>query len=294
LRQLPKLQVKSDEDLLPTLFGRGYDGGYAVRRSNFGLSFLGHAVALALILTTSTWIARHRIAQSARLANGVPLISEYVPFTHTSQAAHGGGGGGDHDKLLASEGRLPKAALNQITPPEVVVRSGPPKLAAEPTLVMPPELNLATNQLPNLGDPRANVVGPASNGTGFAGGIGSGVGGGIGSGKGPGVGPGIGGGIGGGVLRAGFGGVTAPRLIYKPDPEYSTEARQAKYQGTVVVSIIVGPDGRAHDVRVRNALGMGLDEKAVEAVRQWRFEPALKDGRPVAVWVDVEVNFHLY
>ena len=90
------------------------------------------------------------------------------------------------------------------------------------------------------------------------------------------------------------GGVSAPRAIFRPDPEYSTEARQAKYQGTVVVSVIIGVDGKSHEVHVSHSLGMGLDEKAVEAVRQWRFEPAMKDGKPVAVAVDVEVNFHLY
>jgi periplasmic protein TonB len=83
-------------------------------------------------------------------------------------------------------------------------------------------------------------------------------------------------------------------VIYKPDPEYSPEARQAKYQGTVILRLIVHPRGTPRDVHVAHALGMGLDENAVEAVRQWRFEPALKDGRPVAVLVDVEVNFRLF
>lgn len=90
------------------------------------------------------------------------------------------------------------------------------------------------------------------------------------------------------------GGVTAPRVIYDPDPEYSEEARQSKYQGTVVLWIVIDADGRARDVRVQRSLGMGLDEKAVEAVRKWRFQPALKDGHPVAVQVNVEVNFRLY
>jgi TonB family protein len=113
------------------------------------------------------------------------------------------------------------------------------------------------------------------------------------SGRGPGVGPGWGGGIGGGTYRVG-GGVTAPRIIYAPDPEFSEEARKAKFQGTVVLWAIVGPDGRTHDIRVYRSLGMGLDEKAIEAIRQWRFEPGRKDGIPVAVQVKVEVNFRLY
>jgi protein TonB len=98
---------------------------------------------------------------------------------------------------------------------------------------------------------------------------------------------------GGGLFRVG-GGVSAPRPIYDPDPEYSEEARHAKYQGTVLLSVIVGPDGRPHDIRVQRSLGMGLDEKAIEAVRQWKFEPSMKDGHPVAVQVNVEVSFRLY
>jgi TonB family protein len=107
------------------------------------------------------------------------------------------------------------------------------------------------------------------------------------------VGPGRGGGIGGGVFRVG-GGVSAPRAIATPDPEYSEEARKAKYQGTCVLWLIVGPDGRPRDIRVARQLGMGLDQKAIEAVKQWKFEPAMKDGKPVAVQINVEVNFRLY
>lgn len=135
--------------------------------------------------------------------------------------------------------------------------------------------------------------GPPSNGTGSGGGIGSGSGGGVGSGQGPGVGPGRGGGIGGGVFRVG-GGVSAPRPIFTPEPEYSEEARKAKYQGTCVLWLIVDRDGKTRDIRVGRALGLGLDEKAIEAVKQWKFEPAIKDGKPVSVQVNVEVSFRLY
>jgi TonB family protein len=99
--------------------------------------------------------------------------------------------------------------------------------------------------------------------------------------------------MGGGVYRVG-GGVSAPRVIYAPDPEFSEEARKAKYQGTVVLWLVVGSDGHTQKIRVQRTLGMGLDEKAVEAIRRWRFEPARKDGIPVAVQINVEVNFRLY
>jgi TonB family protein len=83
-------------------------------------------------------------------------------------------------------------------------------------------------------------------------------------------------------------------VLYDPEPEYSDEARQQKYQGVVVLSVVVGEDGRARDVRVARSLGLGLDEKAQEAVRQWRFEPGRMNGQAVSVLVDIEVNFRLY
>ena len=96
----------------------------------------------------------------------------------------------------------------------------------------------------------------------------------------------------GGVFRIG-GGVSAPRAVYAPDPEYSDEARKEKIEGVCVLYVVVGPDGLPRDIQVQRVLGHGLDEKAIEAVRQWKFEPALKDGKPVAVAVNVEVTFHL-
>jgi len=85
-----------------------------------------------------------------------------------------------------------------------------------------------------------------------------------------------------------------PSCVYCPDPKYSEEARKAKYQGTVVLWVIVGPDGRTRDIRIQRSLGMGLDEKAIGAVRTWKFEPARKNGTPVAVQVSIEITFRLY
>lgn len=96
-----------------------------------------------------------------------------------------------------------------------------------------------------------------------------------------------------GVYRVG-GGVTAPRAVFAPDPEYSEKARAAKYQGTVVLWLVIGCDGNPHGIRLQRSLGMGLDEKAIEAVRQWKFEPARRNGAPVAVQINVEVSFRLY
>ena len=143
-----------------------------------------------------------------------------------------------------------------------------------------------------LGDPLAALAAPPSNGTGSNSGIGTGGGEGVGSGRGPGVGPGWGGGVGGGPYRVG-GGVSAPRIIYQPDPEYSEEARKAKYSGTVVLYIQVDETGHATHMRVVKGIGLGLDEKALEAVNKWRFKPGLKDGKPVTVEAHIEVNFRL-
>ena len=104
--------------------------------------------------------------------------------------------------------------------------------------------------------------------------------------------PGTGGGFGGGAYRVG-GGVTAPSVLVKVEPEYSEEARKAKWQGTVVLSLVVDENGRAQAIKITKALGLGLDQKAIEAVRQWRFKPGMKDGKPVPVIAAVEVNFRL-
>lgn len=95
-----------------------------------------------------------------------------------------------------------------------------------------------------------------------------------------------------GGIRSGAG-VSSPVPTFKPEPKYSKQARKARLQGTVVLSLLVGADGRARNVRVVVKLGMGLDEKAVEAVSKWRFRPAQKDGHPVAVIANVQVNFRL-
>jgi TonB family protein len=161
----------------------------------------------------------------------------------------------------------------------------------EPSIIAPPDVNLPNVNMAQYGDPLAKM-GPPSNGPGSGGGIGSGSGGGVGSGKGGGFGPGEGGGVGGGVYRVG-GGVTAPIVLSKKDPEYSEEARKAKYQGTVLLSIEVSPSGIASNIKVQRSLGLGLDEKAIEAVKQWKFKPGYKDGKPVTVAATIEVNFRL-
>jgi TonB family protein len=277
-----------EQRILPTLFGAGY-GNYPVHLASFAASFLAHAAAMALLAGSTFWLVQHRHAltqpQVAVLLEPSPYVLRPAP-----RKAGGGGGGGDRDKLRESRGVLPRASFKQLTPPAVVVRNKQPKLPVQPTIVAPSMPTVSAGAA--VGGSLATQLIPSS-GTGSDGGIGTGNGGGVGSGVGPGVGPGVGGGIGGGIFRIG-GGVSAPRATYAPDPEYSEQARKAKYQGTVILWAVIGADGRARDIHVARSLGMGLDRKAIEAVRKWRFEPAMKDGQPVAVQINIEVSFRLY
>jgi TonB family protein len=287
--KLPPLRLESKPAKVREIWG-----DYDYRKSGWVGTLLVHggiAVAIAAFYLTGAKVVE---ARRPVVAVAVPTdISDYLPLSSKKHdTIGGGGGGGDRDKLAAPKGKLPKLAMEQYTPPAVIVRTENPKLVVEPTVVIPPQVKVPMVNLPNYGDPMAQV-GPLSNGTGSGGGIGSGSGGGVGSGEGPGVGPGRGGGIGGGVFRVG-GGVSAPRVLYQPDPEYSEQARKAKYEGTCVLGLIVGPDGLPRNIRISRSLGMGLDEKAIEAVRQWKFEPARKNGQPVAVQISVEVDFRLY
>jgi protein TonB len=265
---------------LPTLFGESY-AGYPAQGRNFVASFLIQAAVIAVLVSSGLVLGYH-----PRLKP--PVVSLILPRDYAGEA-RGGGGGGDADKLPAAKGNPPRFSSEQLVPPAVVVRNPDPKLSAEATVVGPPSLIFP--QTP-MGDPLPGVLAP-SNGPGNGGGIGNGADGGVGGGHGPGVGPGEGGGFGDRIYRVG-GSVGAPRAIYDPEPEYSDEARKAKHQGAAVLSVIVDSDGRTRDIRVVRSLGMGLDEKAVEAVRNWRFAPATKDGRPVAVLVHIEVDFRLY
>jgi TonB family protein len=272
-------------------------GHYNNYRSN-GLvgSAVIHIGLLILILAGASF--RHEVAEQVKPHETVTLIAP-SPDSYTlptsKQEVSGGGGGGERAPLPAPKGRLPKLAMKQITPPQIVVRNEKPKLMVEPTVVVPPQLHLADNHMPNLGNPAATPLpsAPPSNGIGSGGGIGAGAGGGVGVGHGPGVGPGSGGGIGGGVFKVG-GGISAPRAISTPDPQYTEEARRAKTQGTCILWLVVDAEGNPRDIRVAHGLGYGLESKAIEAVKQWRFEPALKDGKPVNVQIRVEVAFRLY
>lgn len=287
--QTPEREQKPQA--LPTLFAEG-SGLYEVRKGSFVISFLINGGVIALLVWVASWTASHvpQIKQVVELTVPVDIGAYTMPVAKDTSG--GGGGGGSHDPRPATHGALPKISTQQITPPAAVLPTEQPKLAVEPTVVAPPQLNIP--QTGQLGDPLSKVVSSIpSNGPGLGGGIGSGVGGGVGSGTGPGVGPGHGGGFGGGAYHVG-GGVRPPRPIYKVEPEFSEEARKNKLQGVVVLRVIIDKDGKPQDIRVQRSLGMGLDEKAIDAVKQWRFDPGTKDGQPVPVEVSMEVSFRLY
>lgn len=284
--KLPPLQVTSKPVAVKEIWGLyGRD-----RKSNL-MSLAIHAGVVVLLFTVASSKA---VQQKAREVVGLvaPDLAPYIPqAAPKKQQMGGGGGGGDRSPMPAAKGKLPKPAMRQFTPPMAVVNNPNPKLVMDPTIIAPPDTPLPNVNLPQFGDPLAKI-GPPSNGTGSGGGIGSGSGGGVGPGKGGGYGPGEGGGVGGGVFKVG-GGVSAPQVLYKVDPEYSEEARKAKYSGTVVLQLVVDGTGRARDIRVVRSLGLGLDEKAIEAVNKWKFRPGLRNGQPVAVQATIEVNFRL-
>src|SRR5215475_771700 len=209
--QSPRL---SEPDILPTLFGTGY-GTYKAQPKTYVLSFLLHIAVMASIIAATLLITKDQPIVKKYI--GIIPLSDYILPAAPDQAG-GGGGGGARDKLTATHGAPPKPAKEQFTPPTVVVPQEPPKLTAEPTVIMPPQIKLADA---NLGEALSKIQIPSA-GVGSGAGIGDGSGTGVGAGRGPGVGQGYGGGIGGGAYRVG-GGVSAPRTLFAPDPEYSEE-----------------------------------------------------------------------
>ena len=243
-----------------------------------------HGLMFLLIFWISTHVIRKVIATPPKVA----AISFDVPPPQPPMKIVApkpmGGGGGAHDIAPVTQGRLPKFSPTPIVPP-----SNPPKI--EPKLAIDPAINVQTNlhmtnnNMPNLGMPNAPNVGVNS--------LGNGGGGGLGNGHGNGLGNGTGGNYGGGAYQVG-GDVSAPQLIYQVDPEFSEEARKAKFQGEVLVHLIVDATGRPTQVKVIRPVGMGLDEKAREAVAQYKFRPARKGGQAVPVELNVAVNFQIF
>jgi TonB family protein len=278
--------VVASPDVLPSLLGSP-DAAYS-RRPNFLWSVLLHALALAMLL----FIAR--VTPDLRW-NGMPpdkLVLRDAPFILRCDAVNGcGGGGSGHDDRPSSLGVLPRISQMQLTPPTVHTLNPNPQLPVEASVVSPDVEQPAMKG--QIGDLFEGVAGPASDGNKGGTGIGNSntPDGGIGPSKTSGAGPGP---IEGVYTPSHIGGVKPPQPLYSPDPEYSEEGRKVKAQGAVVLWVVIGADGLVREVRVQRSLGFGLDERAIDAVRRWRFKPATIDERPVAVQINVEVRFRLY
>ena len=228
----------------------------------------------------------------------------------------GGGGGGREEQMEASNGKVPQASL---TIPQVVAPDPHPPVIKNPALPMPATLDADpvlfppdTRQL-NYGDPKSksNI---ASSGPGTGNGIGSGNGGGIGPGNGGGYGPGNGGNTGGGERREGGGGpgggggggpdyskifsgkevTSKARVLEKPEPTYTENARKNQITGTVVLRAVFSSSGSVTNIHAVSGLPDGLTERAIAAAKNIRFVPATKDGHPVSMWMELQYNFNLY
>jgi len=254
------------------------------------VSFIVHAAIVTLVLTMALKVHTAVMLPPDTIVIPVDFKSYTPPMILPVEKPMGGGGGGGAQEVVeASKGHLPTVAKLQITPPQIS-RIERPKLGIEPSeMVRIPD----NNTLPNLGLSHSPQLVLVSQGRGSGSGFGQGSGGGIGSGHGGGVGPGSGGGYGGGLMSVG-GGVAAPQVIHSVEPEFTQEARQANLQGSVSIKLIVDSQGNPQDIRVTRHLGMGLDEKAIDAVRQYKFKPAMYQGHPVSVQIVIEMNFHLH
>jgi periplasmic protein TonB len=267
--KLPPMEVTSEPVDLPSL--RGLYKGNEWKAGLSSIVVNGGIVLVLLILGTN------RTVQQV-VKEKIELIApDLRPLPPKPQISHGGGG--SPNKTPVTKAELPKPAPRQFTAPVKPIEN--PRLVAPASIVAPQDI--PNIQASNFGDPLAGLGIPSA---------GNGIGTGIGPGRGPGVGPGSGGGTGGGAYRIG-GGVSAPTVLVKSEPEYSEEARKAKWQGTVLISLVVDEQGLPKNIKVVRALGLGLDEKAIEAVQKWRFKPGTKDGKPVPVQATIEVNFRL-
>lgn len=262
----------------PSLFSFITPESARTRRETFALSLFAQAAVLAVIIYFTSCVIRN----PPGVVHGPDLSRLPLIFSGLN-----GGGGGTFDHLPASRGVPPPGSLDmQIVPPNVIVLKQPSKLEIDSTVVMAPDIKFPPGQ---IGDPSSDFTKALSNGSGGPSGIGNhGCCGGDGSSSGPYVGNGP-----PGVVPLGKG-MSPPQVIYNPEPTFSEEARKSKTQGRVTLLVVVGKDGLPYDIHVRESLGMGLDEKAIEAVNTWRFHPATLNGQPVATRVEVEVDFHLY
>ena len=236
-----------------------------------------HVAALGLLLAAAAVVGPPPILPPRTTT--IELRPITAPPPRPPARNDSGGGQGNPDP--ASKGQLPKRPAQRLFLPPMVAINEQPRLVMAVGLINAPDVDtlLDTIGLPD------GILGRPSSGSGSLGGFGEGSGGGFGDGKGDRL------AIGTTVAREKL--TRTPEVISKVEPEYSPEARRAHLQGSVKLRIDVGLDGRAMNFRVVQSLGMGLDDAAIEAVKRWRFRPALSGDRPVVAPALVEVGFHL-
>ena len=256
---------------------------------------LGTAAAMHALIVLSLW-GLPRLPPGERSAQSAPL-SRIAPFVFTASGDQKSGGrpaGGnrtpDPVALLRTRGvdpiavpvASPVAALRSFDTPDTI----PPDTAPTPAWTVPVK-PMDAGELPQIGVVDGLPGPPTARGPGDSG---------AGSERGPdrGLGPVPGDGIGDGAYPIGNG-VSAPAIIYQTRPQYTSEAMRAKIQGVTLLSAVVAPDGTLRDIRVARSLDgtFGLDREAIACVRQWKFRPGVRQGKPVAVAVTIEVAFNL-
>ena len=280
-----------------------FDGATGQRsRLPFALSSTLHAGVFAAVVFVFTF-GPSPVATTLTTVDPVADPMRLV-FLNTPGPGGGGGGGGLLEKIpppkAMREGQhkvsspLPKRQPPKaITPVPAPPEPKPAPLSAEALpVVVAPIVTAPADNRDRVGVLQQARIEAESHGPGEGGGTGAGRGTGLGQGDGPGVGAGSGGGTGGGPFRPGSG-ITAPRVIQEVKAEYTDEARRAGIVGEVVLEIVVRRDGSVGDTKLLQGLGGGLNDRARQAVKQWRFTPATRLGTPVDVIVEVAVEFKL-
>jgi TonB family protein len=290
---------------------KGDNLGGRRRQMLFRLGLAAGIMVYAFFLTGMVviWMVQHAKAKTTddndlnvvHMLNPDDFKPQQVDMPKADKKAGGGGGGGRNTPTPPSKGELPKFDLQPpIIAPRPEPQLRPPAIAIPETVQVDPRLEPKRDLLAPTGLP-TGVPGPPSAGPGSGSGMGSGTGGGMGSGDGTGVGPGRGFNMGGGGPQLGGGGRNVPTTdvdtrpipLNRPRPNYTEDARKNKVQGMIRARALVGPDGSVKDVRLLSHLPDGLDEEAIQAVKQMRFRPATKSGQSVATWVTLEVEFNL-
>lgn len=284
MRRIRRQSATSDQVKRSSLFSAELppDEGPGARATVVSLALHAAIVAAAAIwihfgIPASFRPYKMTMLRETRLVD--PLV-----FSGGPQAT-GGSGAGNRSSMPSLRGQTPpRAEVHTVLPPLKVIVPDP-KLQVSSTLldVPPPKIE----QDFRYGDPTGILQGFTA-GPGVAG-----IGQGQSASNGPGTAPGSRSSRLGGPIYNLNEVSTPPVLLYKVDPEYTEQARLSRYNGIVLLRLMIDERGTPRDIHVVRSLGLGLDEKAVEAVRQWRFRPGLKDGRAVAVNANIELNFRL-